>query len=254
MGKQYDAVILAGGRSSWLKQESGTDIRCLAEINDKRILDYLTDALRASGRIKRIMLAAPEGAVAEDQLPEGVELCTAAQDMPTTAKKAAEALENTEKLLFVCDDIPLLSGAAINDFLDKCEQYPEKQVFYPIIPKQACQKCFPEAKRTYVNLADGVFTGGNMMIIDASIIPKGLAKAREIYSKRKKPFELCKWLGWTFILKFLLRCLDTAAAEQRTTQLLELPSKVIVTDYAEVGMDIDKAADWQLIKAYLTRK
>lgn len=254
MSKKYDAVILAGGRSPWMKQECGTDIRCLAEINNKRILDYLTEALRASGRIKRIMLAAPENAVDEQQLPEGVEICAAAGDMPSTAKKAAEALENTEKLLFVCDDIPLLSSAAINDFLDQCEQYPEKQVFYPIIPEQACKTSFPEGKRTYVKLADGVFTGGNMMIIDAAIIPKGLAKAREIYGKRKKPFELCKWLGWSFILKFLLRRLDTEAAEKRTTQLLDLPSKVIVTDYAEVGMDVDKAEDWQLIKKYLTQK
>lgn len=254
MSRKYDAVILAGGRSAWLQQECGTDIRCLAEINNKRILDYLTEALRESGRIRRIMLAAPENAVAPEQLPEGVEMCSAAEDMPSTAKKAAEALQSTEKLLFVCDDIPLLSGAAINDFLDQCEQYPEKQVFYPIIPQQVCQGNFSEGKRTYVKLADGIFTGGNMMVIDAAIIPKGLAKAREIYSKRKKPLELCGWLGWSFILKFLLRRLDTAAAEQRTTQLLELPSKVIVTEYAEVGMDVDKADDWQLVKKYLTQK
>lgn len=254
MHKEYDAVILAGGRSTWLQQECGTDIRCLAKINNKRILDYLTEALRDSGRIRRIMLAVPDNAVAAEQLPEGVEMCSAAEDMPSTAKKAAEALQSTEKLLFVCDDIPLLSGAAINDFLAQCEQYPEKQVFYPIIPEQACKANFPGGKRTYVKLADGIFTGGNMMVIDAAIIPKGMTKAREIYSKRKKPLELCKWLGWSFILKFLLRRLDTEAAEQRTTYLLDLPSKVIVTEYPEVGMDVDKAADWQLVKKYLMKK
>lgn len=253
MVKRYDAVILAGGHSSWLLQEAGTDIRCLARINNRRILDYLTEALKASGRVKRIMLAAPQGAVEKDMLPAGVELCDAAVDMPSTAKKAADELKSREKILFVCDDIPLLSGAAIDDFLTQCERYPDRQLFYPIIPQQVCRRQFPEGRRTYVKLADGVFTGGNMMLIDATIIPQGLAKAREIYSRRKKPFELCRWLGWSFILKFLLRRLDTAAAEERTQQLLGLPSKVLISDYAEIGMDVDKADDWQLISKYLTK-
>lgn len=251
MKKMYDAVILAGGYAPWLQEVAGTDIRCLAKLNGKRILDYLTEALKSSGRVKRIMLAAPAGAISLEELPEGVELCEAEKDMPTTAQKAADALESMEKLLFVCDDIPMLHAAAVTDFLDKCEAYPDKQVYYPIIPKNVCERDYPKAQRTYVKLADGVFTGGNMMIVDAAIIPQGLAKAREIFARRKQPFQLCKWLGFGFILKFLLHRLTLLGAEQRTAELLELPCKVVVSNYAEVGMDIDKPADWQLIDGYL---
>ncbi len=251
MKKTYDAVILAGGYAPWLKEKAGTDIRCLARLNDKRILDYLTDALQGSGCIRRIMLAAPAGAIAREDLPLGVELCEAEQDMPTTAKKAADALICREKLLFVCDDIPMLHAAAVNDFLDKCEEYPDSQVYYPVIPKEVCVKDYPQAQRTYAKLADGTFTGGNIMVVDASIIPQGLAKAREIFARRKQPFQLCRWLGFGFIFKFLLHRLTLAEAEKRTGELLELPCKVVVSSYAEVGMDIDKPADWDLIAGYL---
>lgn len=251
MKKIYDAVILAGGHAAWLQDVAGTDIRCLARLNNKRILDYLTEALQASGRIRRIMLAAPAGALSSQDLPAGVELCDAEKDMPTTAKKAADALGCQEKLLFVCDDIPMLHGAAINDFLDKCEANPDRQVYYPVIPRSVCEKDYPDAQRTYAKLADGIFTGGNMMVVDAAIIPQGLAKAREIFARRKNPFALCKWLGFSFILKFLLHRLTLQGAEQRTSELLELPCKVVVSRYAEVGMDIDKPADWNLLAGYL---
>lgn len=253
MQKQYNAVILGGGKTSWLQAEAGTDIRCLAKINNKRILDYLVEALQATGRIKDIMLAVPEAALPVENLPDGVKVCSADRDMPSTAVKAAELFCRDERVFFICDDIPLITPEAIKDFLEQCEACPDRQVFYPAIPKDICLQAFPEAKRTYGKLADGVFTGGNMMVIDYAVLQKGLAASREIYAKRKNPLALCSWLGFSFIIKLFLGLLDTAAVEKRTSELLDMPCKVIISRYAEVGMDVDKPEDWQLMKKYLIK-
>ena len=52
-----------------------------------------------------------------------------------TAVNAVKALgtDSTEKLLGVCDDIPLITGKEVHDFLRECAKYPEKELFYPII-------------------------------------------------------------------------------------------------------------------------
>lgn len=248
---RYDAVILAGGRAPWLRESQGTDIRCLAKIKNKRIIDYIVDALRESCRIDRIMAAGPLAELQKAGLPDGVELCAPAEDMPTTSYAAARALGAQNKILFVCDDIPLLHGAAVSDFLDQCEKYPAGHVYYPIVPKEICLADYPAAKRTYGKLADGAFTGGNIMLVDASIIPFGLAKAKEIYARRKHPWDLCRWLGFGFILKLLFHSLTVADAERRTSELLELNCKAIISKYAEVGMDVDKMADLKLVEKYL---
>lgn len=253
MQKLYNAVILGGGKTAWLKEEAGTDIRCLAKINNKRILDYLVEALQATGRIKEIMVAVPKEALPIDNLPAGVQACSADIDMPSTAVKAAELFCKNERVFFICDDIPLITPQAIEDFLEQCEACPDKQVFYPAIPKEVCLEAFPNAKRTYGKLADGAFTGGNMMVIDYAVLQKGLAASREIFAKRKNPLALCSWLGFSFIIKLLLGMLDTAAVEKRTSELLDMPCKVIISRYAEVGMDADKPEDWQLMKKYLTK-
>ena len=73
--EKYNVVILAGGRASWLKEVAGTDVRCLAKINGKRMLAYLIEAIRESGRAKRILLAVDPAVIAGVELPADVEVC-----------------------------------------------------------------------------------------------------------------------------------------------------------------------------------
>ncbi|MBQ8418656.1 MAG: NTP transferase domain-containing protein [Phascolarctobacterium sp.] len=249
--EKYNVVILAGGRCPWLKEAAGTDVRCLAKINGKRMLDYIVEAIRESGRVKRILLAISADAIVGEELPAGVELCEAAQDLPSTADKAVAKLNYNGKVLFVCDDIPMLHGAAINDFLDKCEARPGGNSYYPLIPKEVCEAAFPQAKRTYAKIKEGCFTGGNIMMMDAEVIPAALAKGQEIFAKRKKPAELVRMLGIGFILKFLFRCLSLDDIEKRGSLVVGFEGRAVISSYAEIGMDIDKPADLEVAQKYL---
>lgn len=255
--KKYNAFILAGARAPWLLPLAGTEHLPLADLAGRRLLDYILTALRESGRIGKIVIAAlPEvREKLEGTLPDGIFLCAAQKDMPSTALAAANALgaEGYEKLLSICIDIPLLTAAAVNFFLDECEKYPEKEAFYTIIPKEECLAAFPEAKRTYVTLPEGIFTGGNMVLITYNAIATKQGKAQEIYARRKSPLGLCNWLGWFFILKFIFRRLTLGEIENRTTSLLGFACKAVITPYAGVGMDIDKESDWLQISAYLKK-
>ena len=247
--EQYDAVILGGGRAPWLRQTAGTDVRCLARIGGARFLDYMTAALRDSGRIRRLLLAVDAdaaGELAASGLPEGVEVCAGGGDLPETCLLAAKKLGRRQKILFICDDIPLVTGEAIDDFLAQCEKYPLGELYYPVVRKETCLRAYPGARRTFGMLRDGSFTGGNMMLVASWVIPRGQAKAREIFARRKKPLALCRWLGWGFVLRLLLRRLDTRQAQAQVCRLMEMDSRLIVSEYAAVGMDIDKPEDLRL--------
>lgn len=256
--QQYDAFIAAGGRSPWLQELCGTQYRCLAVAGGRRLIDYIIAALQDSGCIRRIVIAASPEAFPqlEGSLPANVSLCPAAPTLSGTACDALRYLGDdcSPKILGVCDDIPLLTPSAVQSFLARCESYPAGQVFYPIIPKDDCLKRFPDAKRTYGRLREGAFTGGNMMLIDKTVIPEGQAKANEIFTLRKSPLRLANWLGWSFIAKALLRLLTITEAERRFSEIMGMTGKAIVTNYAEIGMDIDKPADLQLAKQYLTKQ
>lgn len=251
--RQYDAFILAGARSPWLKPLAGTEHILLARHGDRRLADIQIGALKACGRIRKIVLAVlPEAFMELDgTLPQDVMLCEAKEDLPASACSALEALgpDASQKVLGICDDIPFVTPDALRDFLTRCERYPESQICYPIIPKEACLKAFPDARRTYGCLKEGYFTGGNMMLLTHEAVTEGQHKARELFKLRKSPLRLCNWLGWGFVLSFLLRRLSVSATERQTSMLLGLNCKAIVTGYAELGMDLDKPEDWAAVSA-----
>ncbi|WP_293728187.1 NTP transferase domain-containing protein [uncultured Phascolarctobacterium sp.] len=255
--QQYDAFIAAGGSSPWLQDICGTPYRCLAVIGGRRLIDYITDALLGSGRIHRIVVAAAPEALAqlEGTLPASVSLCPAAPTLSVTACDAVQYFGEScsPKILGVCDDIPLLTAAGVQDFLSQCEAYPNGQVYYPIIPQAACLEQFPHAQRTYGRLRDGAFTGGNMMLIDKAVIPLARVKADEIFALRKSPLRLANWLGWSFIFKALLHRLTIEEAEQRFSKIMDMTSKAVITSHAGIGMDIDKPADLRLAGKYLAK-
>ena len=255
--QQYDAVVLAGGRAPWLKELCGTEHRCLAPIAGRRMLDYILDALQKSGRVQRIVVAADAEAITqlEGTLPANVTTCPAESDMPATAYAAVMALgeSGSQNVLFACDDIPLLTAAGVQDFIQQCERVPGKGIYYTIIPKDACLKSYPDAKRTFGTVTDGTFTGGNLLLVGREVVLNSQKLTREIFALRKSPFALANWLGWSFILKAVFRRLSINEAEKRFSHIMHTPSKAIITNFAEIGMDVDKPEDLRLIEKYLTK-
>ncbi len=222
---------------------ANTSVPVFAEIGGKKVIDRLTDAL-SIGRINRIMLAGAEYG--------DLEHSPAGSDLPETSALAAQALSEDTDILFVSGDLPLLTPAAVNDFLSQCERNPGGKLYYPVIPKDAVLARYPDAERTYGTVTDGIFTGGNIMLLDPSVIPEGLKKAKEIFLLRKSPFALCTWLGWSFIFKVLFHRLSAKAIEDRVSGILGFPCRAIISDFAEIGMDMDKPADFYLAGKYLT--
>lgn len=258
--QQYDAYIVAGGRSPWLQEVCGTEFRCLAKVGGRPMITYIAAALRQSGCIRRLIVAAQPEILTElkNILPPDVMLCAAEKDMPTSAYAACLALgeSSSKRLLGVCDDIPLLTAAGVRDFLQQCENpaYADVQAFYPIIAQTDCLQQFPNARRTYAKLTDGIFTGGNMMLLDKNFIIQGQTLAQEIFALRKSPLRLANWLGWSFIIKAVFRRLSIAAVEKRFAAISGAAGKAVITQHADIGMDVDKPSDLKIIEKYLSQQ
>lgn len=256
--KTYEAVILAGGRAPWLIPLAGTDIRSLAKIEDKYLIEYIMDALRDSKCVNNIYVASDKEALQKlkasglsGYIPVVCENMTLAEVGLTAATAVEEHNPENHKILFVCDDIPLLTAKAIRSFLSACEAEPEGEMYYSIVRKEVCQAQYPEGKRTYGPLADGEFTGGNVTLLTRAAIARTQDMARRLYANRKHPVKLCSLLGWWFVLKALLKFISSKDVEKRCSELMGVICKAVITEYACIGMDIDKEADWKLAHKYL---
>jgi GTP:adenosylcobinamide-phosphate guanylyltransferase len=217
------------------------------------MVTFVAEALAASPNIGRIFVIGPLIALADCKFPEGTMISQSGDTIIQTIKIGMDGLGHREKVLVVTADIPMLTSEAINDFLAQCADV-EADLYYPIVTKQANNARYPNNKRTYVRLKEGVYTGGNIFLVNPEIIPRCMEVAERIIDNRKNPLKLCCILGWSFVIAFLLGLLSLGKVEKRVSEILGITGAVVLSDYPELGIDVDKPSDLELVRTVFSAR
>lgn len=245
----YDAVILAGGeKRKQMLTLSLEPYEALIEIAGQPMVTFVAKALAASGAVNRIFIVGPEHALKRCDLPPQSTILPGGSTIMETIQIGVKALGHKEKTLIATADIPLLTADAVNDFLAQCSRI-EADFYYPIVTKELNEQRYPTTRRTYAKLRDGTFTGGNIFLVNPDIVSRSLPIANRIIENRKNPLALCGILGWAFVLKFLTGTLRIAEVESRVSELLLFRGAVIHSRFPELGIDVDKPSDLELVRA-----
>ena len=97
----YNAVILAGGKTPWLQKAVGTNIRALAPLGGRRMVEYIIDALDQSGQIGRIIVAADGSQWEAAVLPQRAEPWNPVQCLKQLQLQLHYCLQTVKFYLFV---------------------------------------------------------------------------------------------------------------------------------------------------------
>jgi GTP:adenosylcobinamide-phosphate guanylyltransferase len=244
----YDAIILAGGENSErLSQFSSQSYEAMIEIAGKPMVTFVADALAAAPQVERIFIIGPVKQLSQCKFPDNTILIEGGSTIGETIQLGMNALEHKRKVLVVTADIPLLTPAAINDFLRQCAET-EVDLYYPIVSQEINNQHYPGNKRTYVHFKDGTYTGGNIFLVNPAIVPQCLVIAEELIDNRKNPFKLCRILGWGVVFNFLTHRLSLSKVKERVAELLGITGAVIQSPYPELGIDVDKPSDLELVR------
>ncbi|NLU50715.1 MAG: NTP transferase domain-containing protein [Syntrophomonadaceae bacterium] len=252
---EYDAVILAGGvNSGQLKQYAPYDNEALIIIGSYPMIYYVYKAVRSSGKIRNIVISGPRQSL-EEIFKKEQRLYFAAPgedaiDSFANAREVLQQVGSTEKILVLPTDIPLITTAAIDDFLERCEGS-EADFCYSIVGREVNEARFPGVRRTYVRIREGVFTGGNLFIVKAGVVDNCLEMAKKLVAKRKSPLALARLFGIGLAWKYLVRRLAIPDIEARFYEVLGIRGRAVISPYAEVGVDVDKPSDLKLAEKYL---
>lgn len=241
------AIILAG--------ESKDDIesfgagKALINFKNKPLIEYTINALKKSEKIDYILVVGNK------------ELLTPVigNKVDKIVNQENEILDNLlkgmsylceDKILVATSDTPLVTPDAIEDFITISTSL-NVDISYPIIEKESYESKYPDVKRTYASLKDGKFTGGNLMLINPCKI-KGIEQnIRYLVEHRKDPLRLAKALGPNIILKMLLNRLTIKNLEQYIKENFNIKGKATVTNYPEIGTDIDDIKDIEILEKYI---
>lgn len=247
-----DALVLAGSPNNGpLRSCSTASYEALITIKGKLMVEYVVNALKQCNRINRIAIVGPREKLAGYFKEDGrVVLVDHGRDLTENVLLGLKKLPGARQVLLVTSDIPLITGRAIEDFINQCAGE-KADLYYPIVPREVIERRYSNSKRTYVTLKDGVYTGGNIFMINPEIVEECMPRGQKLVAARKSPLKLCRLVGFMFLIKFLMNSVSLQEAQKKVSRLLGINGRVVISMYPEVGVDVDKPSDLQLVAEQL---
>jgi len=257
---KVDAVILAGAPANELAQtalryatspatqDDGAS-RAMIQIAGKTMLQWVVDALRGAESVGKI---AAVGEVAADGLDLVVK---PGGDLVENIRRGIDALEADGPVLIVSSDIPLLTPKAVEDFLERAGKL-DVDLAYPILPRAHCEARYPGIKRTYLRTGDGVFTGGNIMLIRPEFVSRNWEAIANAYAARKHVLKLARMIGIGVLIRAVAArvfsgLLRVSMLERAAARMLDARVAAVVSAYPEIGEDVDKPSDLEAVRKLL---
>ncbi|MDY6826269.1 MAG: nucleotidyltransferase family protein [Bacillota bacterium] len=246
----FNAVVLAGSSEPELLAEmQGVPNKAFILLKEKPLLSYVLRALHGAPVLNNITVVGPPGDLELLRGGEGLafEIIDQQESLLANLAVAFETMDPEKLCLVVTADIPLLTADIVEKFISFCAPY-EADFYYPILSRETCVEKYPENIRTYVRLKEGQVTGGNAVLIKPGWYLQNQERLEMFISYRKKPLQLFRIFPLTMIMKYLLRSLSVHDLEKYLSDLLGFEAKAVLCDCIELGIDVDKISDLELVR------
>ncbi len=253
-----DAVVTAGGvplPGEPLYPYTKGGEKALLDVAGKPMIQWVLDALDGSKRVDRIII------VGLDQ-PSAVRVVKPAWFEPNYGslmenirggiKKALQLNPHEGHLLLVSSDIPAIQPKIV-DWVAETTVQTDDDLYYNVIERKVMERRFPGSKRTYTHFKGIELTGGDLNAMRTMTATNNDALWNRIIAARKNPFKQAALVGYDVLFLMLIRQIDLERAARIISRRLKIKGRVLVCPYAEVGMDVDKPHQLEMMRADLGR-
>ena len=141
------------------------------------------------------------------------------------------------------------------DWVVNTDMQTKKDVYYHVIKREVMEKRYPGCKRTWTHLKDMEVCGGDMNVGRLSLLLTDETDVwRKITDARKSPLKQAALIGFDTLFLLATRQLTLEGAETRIMKRLNITGRAIVCPYAEVGMDVDKPFQLEIMRRDLKKQ
>ena len=229
--------------------------KAMLDVAGKPMVQCVLDALNATPRIGRIVVVGmPPIEMLKSEKPLTF-LPNRGDILNNIQAGALELLRQdttTQQFLAASADVPGISAEMINWIIDRVNES-DRDLYYLVIERKAMEQRFPESKRTYLHLKDIEVCGGDVNAARATIFQNTNPLWRKIIETRKSPIKQALALGFDTMLLIMLRAISLAQTERRVCKRLGVTGRVIPCPYAELGMDVDKSFQYEIMQHDLAK-
>jgi GTP:adenosylcobinamide-phosphate guanylyltransferase len=255
-----DAIVTAGGIP--LPEEPLYDAtrgipKALVDVAGKPMVQWVLDAVTASSVVENVIIV---GLTEKSGLECGKKMYFVpnqgkmVENMQAGARKVLEINPRADYALLVSSDIPAITGGMV-DWVVNTSMQTKLDIYYNVIQRAVMEKRFPGSKRTYTKLKDMEVCGGDMNVARLSLLTTDETDIWEkITAARKSPLKQAALIGFDTAFLLLTGRLSLEKAIDNITRRLNLTGKALICPYAEVGMDVDKPHQLEIMRSDLKKQ
>ncbi len=248
-----DALVLAGGR---LETDRFPDLdprkisgKAAVPLLGKPMAWWVARALRACPEIARIVVVGPCALDTPEMAALGATVAPERDRICANLRAGLDALPGSEMLFGVSGDLPLITRAAIADFLAFA---PEADIVFPYVEREDVERDFPDRNWIYANAPEGRLTGGAAFLCRPPALLEHWEWVEKILgARRRSVLGLAMMVGPASAMKYALGRLRVSDVEDRMSALLHLTARGYRTRFPTLAMDVDKSSDIPLAEEIL---
>ena len=248
---KVDALVLAGGDGAII--DPTVHIKGLVPIAGRPMIEWVVNALRAAETIAEIAVVVPTDAGLGEWTATVDHLVVSDSSFMDNAIAGMSVFDSDRYVLGATGDLPALTAEAIDDYVTQSLDS-GADFSYPLVRAEDMEEQFPGSQRTYVKIAGGPVTGGNMMLLSPELVKRNREIGQRLFETRKSPVAMARVIGVPFIFKYATGRLRVDDVEQKMEQLLGGKCAAIYTTHASIGADVDKPIDVVVAERVLYRR
>lgn len=249
-----DAVITAGGipkPDEPLYPLTQGKSKALLPIGGKPMTQWVLDALDGAatvGRIVLVGLAPGEGGLtSHKELRYVPNAGSMLGNVEAGVKHILELDPSAKKALIISSDIPCVTPEMVDWMANTCLAS-DHEVYYGLIAEADMERRFPGSRRTYFAIKEGRFCGTDVIVVSTALVGHYHPAWNDIVGARKNILKQASIVGFDTLLLMLLRQMTIPEAERRSQTKLGIKGRILLSPYAELGMDVDKPRQYDLVK------
>ena len=252
-----DAIILAGGKSTDdpLSAMTGGEVKSMLSIAGKPMVQWVLDAISGSKLIDTVVLIGIEDS---SRLTCSKPLITMPDEgslignMQQASLRLDQIHPNGTHVASFSADIPTITPEIV-DHLVSIYQKGEVDIYYGVVERKVLEKRFPGSKRTYIKVKNEEICGGDLNAVSKRAVLKPDALWQDLIKSRKNPLKQAAMIGLDSLLLLMLGLITLDQMADRVCRRMGITGKAVRVPFAEVGMDVDKPFQFEMVEADLLR-
>jgi GTP:adenosylcobinamide-phosphate guanylyltransferase len=254
-----NALITAGGipkPGEYLFRETQGKPKALLDIHGKPMVQWVLDAVSGSKQVEDIFivgLPADTGLTSRKRLHYIDDQKGAMENVIAGTIALLSQDPRTKTFLMVSSDIPALTTEMVDWVIDQAPQA-DVDIQYFVIHRQDMEKRYPESRRTFTRFKDVELCSADIFLLKPQKVLNPASHWHDLINARKSPLKQAAIIGFDTLFLMLLRRITLQDAVKTILRRLDLTGRAAFTPFPEMGMDVDKDFQLEVIRKDLARE